>query len=37
MISDGEGQANFILSRVKDAMVVETLSVFVVQHEVAGG
>lgn len=37
MISDGEGQANFILSRVEDAMVVETLSVFVVQHEVAGG
>jgi hypothetical protein len=38
MISNGEeGQANFILSRVEGAMVVETLSVSVMKHAVVDG
>ena len=38
MISEGEeGRANFILSRVEGAMVVETLTVLVMQHAVVGG
>ena len=38
MISDGEeGQVNFILSHVEGAIVVETLTVLVVQHGLVGG